>query len=82
MERFLSTASAAALAFALVAGAPVIAQEQTAEAAIAGMSQLGMNVDGLVLTNDQVLQITSILNDEGSDPEEKVARINELLGMN
>ena len=80
MKRLLAAASAAALSAALLAGAPTFAQDQTADAAMTGMSQLGINTDGLMLTEDQVLQVTSILNDASRDETEKVAAINELLG--
>lgn len=78
MNRILSAASAAALALALAA-APVFAQQQTADAVMDGMAAIGMNVEGLVLTEEQVLQIEAILNGTGEESE-KVAQINALLG--
>lgn len=82
MKSLLSTTSAAALAFALLAGAPVAAQEQTADAVMSELAQLGIDTEGMVLTEEQVLQLTAILNDAGPGDEEKVMRINELLGTN
>jgi hypothetical protein len=73
--------NAAALSFALLAGAPVVAQTQTADAVMAGMAQLGMDTEGLVLTEEQVLQVEAILNDAGPDDSAKVAQINQLLGL-
>ncbi len=80
MNRFLAAASAAALSVALLSGAPTFAQTQTADAVMTGMSELGMNVEGLVLTEEQVLQVEAILNDAGQTPEDKTAAINALLG--
>lgn len=82
MRRVLSRAAAGLLALGLIAGAPVVtmAQVQTAEAVLDQMAALGMKTEGLVLTEDQVLQIESILNGTDDDSA-KVAAINELLGM-
>ena len=77
MKRILT---AAALGLALFSAAPVItfAQQQTADAVMDGMEALGMKTEGLVLTEEQVLQVEAVLN--GSDDESaKVAKINELL---
>ena len=82
MKFMLTTASAVALSFALLAAAPVAAQEQTADAVMNGMTQLGMDVEGLVLTEEQVLQIQAILNEGSEEDQNKVDRINELLGTN
>lgn len=82
MKTMLATASAIALSFALLTGAPVVAQEQTADAVMTGMSELGMDVEGMVLTEEQVLQIQAILNEGSEEDETKVARIEELLGTN
>lgn len=80
MKRFLVGISAAALSAALLAGAPAFSQEQTADAVMTGMSELGINVEGLVLTEDQVLQVQTILNGTDGDAD-KVAKINTLLGL-
>lgn len=81
MKRLLVAASTVALSVALLAGAPAFAQEQTADAVMTGMSQLGIETDGLTLTDDQVLQVNTILSDASRDDTEKVSAINELLGM-
>jgi hypothetical protein len=80
MKRFLIAISAAALSAALLVGSPAFAQEQTADAVMTGMSELGINVEGLVLTEEQVLQVEAILNGTDADAE-KVAQINQLLGL-
>ncbi len=80
MTRLFAAASAAMLSLALVAGVPAVAQEQTADAVMTGMAELGMDTEGLVLTEDQVLQIQTILNGTNDD-NEKVDEINQLLGM-
>lgn len=79
MKRILS---AAALGAALLAAAPVatFAQQQTADAVMDGMAAIGIKTDGLVLTEEQVLEIEAVLNTE-VDQSEKVAKINEILGM-
>ena len=79
MKLMLSTASAVALSFALLAGAPVAAQEQTADAVMSEMATLGMDTEGMVLTEEQVLQIQAVLNDAGNDDEEKVEQIEMLI---
>ena len=79
MKLMLSTASAVALSFALLAGAPVAAQEQTADAVMSEMATLGMDTEGMVLTEEQVLQIQAVLNDAGNDDEETVAQIEMLI---
>lgn len=81
MKHFLVGLSAAALSAALLAAGPMLAQTQTADAVLTGMSALGINVDGLVLTEDQVLQVEAILNDAGQDDASKVAAIDTLLGL-
>ena len=81
MNRILAIASAAAVSLALLSGAPAFAQAQTADAVMTGMSELGINTEGLVLTEEQVLQVEAVLNDAGQTPEEKTAAINTLLGM-
>lgn len=82
MTRFLSAASAAALSLALLAGAPLVAQEQTADAVMAEMAELGIDTEGMVLTEEQVLQIQAILSEGSEEEETKVSRIEELLGTN
>ncbi len=82
MKRLLSAASAAALSLALLAGAPLVAQEQTADAVMTGMAELGMDVEGMVLTEEQVLQIQAILSEGSEEETTKVDRIEELLGTN
>jgi hypothetical protein len=79
MRRFVSAACAAALS-AVLAGAPALAQTQTADAVMDQMAELGIETEGLMLTEEQVLQVEAILN-EASDPSDKVSRINELLGL-
>jgi len=78
MRRVILAAAAATVSFGMLA-APVFAQTQTAEATISSMSELGMNVEGLVLTEEQVLQIQAVLNDASQDDTEKVAAIEALL---
>ena len=82
VKSMLSTASAVALSFALLAGVPAGAQEQTADAVMNEMSELGMDVEGMVLTEEQVLQIQAILGEGSEEDTTKVDRINELLGTN
>ncbi len=81
MKPILTSASALALALALLAGAPAVAQEQTADAVMTGMTQLGMDTEGMVLTEEQVLQVQAVLSTTDDD-RIKVDRIEELLGMN
>lgn len=81
MKHLLSAASAAALSFALLAGAPAVAQEQTEDAVMAGLAELGMDTSGMTLTEEQVLQVQAILNDAGTSDEDKVMQIEALLGM-
>ena len=81
MKRLFVAASAAALAVALVAGAPSFAQTQTADAVLTGIAELGINTDGLVLTEEQVLEVQTILNDASQDDAAKVTAINTLLGL-
>jgi hypothetical protein len=68
------------MALALLAGSPVGAQQQTADAVMDGMAQLGIETEGLVLTEEQVLQVETILNGTGEESE-KVSQINQLLGL-
>ena len=80
MKRFLSASAAAVLSAALLVSAPSFAQTQTADAVMTGMSELGINTEGMVLTEEQVLQVEAILS--GTDPDaDKVAQINQLLGL-
>jgi len=80
MKRLIVAASAAALSAALLVGAPTFAQTQTADAVLTGIAELGIPTEGLVLTEEQVLQVQTILN--GADGnEDKVAKINTLLGL-
>ncbi len=76
------SAAAIALSIALLTGAPVAAQQQTADAVMTEMTTLGMDTEGMVLTEEQVLQIQAVLNDASNDDEEKVTQIEEMLGTN
>lgn len=72
------SASAVLLSIALLGGAPAFSQEQTADAVMTGMAELGMEVEGLVLSEEQVLEIQAVLNDTIDDTE-KVTAIEALL---
>lgn len=78
MKRILA---AAALGAVIFAAAPVatFAQQQTADAVMDGMEALGMKTDGLVLTEEQVLQIEAVLNGTEQDSM-KVSKIDEIIG--
>lgn len=80
MKRLLVATSAAALSAALLVGAPTFAQTQTADAVLTGIAELGIPTEGLVLTEDQVLEVEAILNGTEGDAD-KVAKINTLLGL-
>ena len=80
MKRLVSVLAAGATALVLLAGTPVGAQQQTADAVMDGMEQLGIETDGLVMTEEQVLQVETILNGTGEESE-KVLQINQLLGL-
>ncbi len=82
MRRLTIAAAAAAVSVFVVAGAPAFAQEQTADAALTGMAQLGIDTEGVMLTEEQVLQITAILSDAGLDDAEKTEQINVITGAN
>lgn len=69
---------AATVSLALLAGAGLYAQEQTADAVLTGMTELGIETEGLVLTEQQVLEIQAILNDTEDDAS-KVTAIEALL---
>lgn len=69
----------AALAAALVAAAPVTAQ-QIVQTAMAGMERLGIDVSGVTLTEEQALQIESILDEPAKENSDKIAEIEGLLG--
>ncbi|MBP7003105.1 hypothetical protein [Amaricoccus sp.] len=70
--------AAAALALALMSAPAALAQAETAEAVLDQMAALGVEVEGLVLTEDQVLRIESVL--DGTDGDEaKVAEIEKIL---
>jgi hypothetical protein len=69
----------AALAAALIAAAPVGAQ-QIIETVMAGMERLGIDVTGVTLTEDQALQIEVILNEPAKENNDKVSEIEALLG--
>jgi len=78
VKNILASASAALLAITLLGGAPAFAQDQTADAVMTGMAELGMEVEGLVLTEEQVLEIQAVLNDTIDDTA-KVTAIETLL---
>jgi hypothetical protein len=80
MTRLLLAASASALSLTLLAGAPSFAQTRTAEQVLLTMSGLGIETEGLVLTEEQVRQVELILETNDDDPE-KITRIKALLGM-
>jgi hypothetical protein len=69
----------AALAAALIAAAPVAAQ-QIIETAMAGMQRLGIDVSGVTITEEQALQIEAIVNEPATENPEKVTQIEALLG--
>lgn len=81
MRRYLSAAPAAALALALLAGAPVFAAQHTADVMMTRLTELGISVEGVELTEEQMGQVQLILSDANLTDENKVAAINELLGL-
>lgn len=80
MRKLLATASSLAVAFVLFAGAPAVAQVELAENIQTGLSELGIATDGLVLTEDQVMQIENVLNDASASEADKTAQINAIIG--
>lgn len=78
MNRIHFVASTAGLALALLAGAPALAQEQTAAEVMTELEQMGIDTDGLVLTEDEVLQIDLILSGTDTDVVKK-AEIEALM---
>lgn len=79
MKKFLSAVSAAALSMALLSGAPALAQDQqTIDAVMAGMAELGFDTAGMELSEDQVLRIQAILN-EASDDSAKTSQIETVV---
>ncbi|HMQ93793.1 MAG TPA: hypothetical protein PKA33_14780 [Amaricoccus sp.] len=80
-KRFL-TASAAALALALGAAAPGIAQQaQLSDSTQIGLSQLGFDVASVgVITADQAAQIENVMGSTDTD-QTKAARIAAILGQ-
>jgi hypothetical protein len=79
MARLFNAASAAALSLIMLAAAPVGAQEQTADAVMAELAELGIDTDGMALTDEQVLAVQAVLSDAGTRESDKVAQIETLL---
>lgn len=79
MKRIFTAAAIAAVSAALTIGLPATAQEQTADAVMTELAELGMETDGLVLTEEQVLSIQAILSDASYDEAEKVAQIEAMV---
>lgn len=79
MQRLLSAASAAALSLVLLGAAPGFAQDQqTLDAVMAGMAQLGIETADMELSEDQVLRIQAVLNEPGDDSE-KTSQIETIV---
>lgn len=74
MRRSLTAiSSAAALALALGSGMPVLAQAQLEDEAVMTLEGMGFDVDTAELTEEQVLEITNVLNSDQSEDEKKMA---------
>jgi hypothetical protein len=80
MRKVLNAAASLAVVLVLTGVAPAMAQVELAENIQTGLSELGIATDGLVLTEEQVLQIENILNDASMDAAGKTAQINEIIG--
>jgi hypothetical protein len=73
---FVATVSAALLTAAL--SLPALAQVQLAEEVATKLSELGFQVDGLVLTEEQVMQIENVVNSTDEEDAKK-EQINQIL---
>jgi hypothetical protein len=79
-NKLLTAVSAAALSVALMSAAPVMSQEaQLSDSASQGMSALGIDTTGVVVTADQAAQIENVLGSTEDDSLKK-AQIAEILG--
>lgn len=65
--------SAAALTLALGVGMPALAQAQLEDEAVATLEGMGFEVDTSTLTEEQVLEITNVLNSDQPEDEKKMA---------
>lgn len=50
-------------------------------AIVSGLNELGLSAEELILTDEQILQVEEILNSQTDTDDEKIARINALLGL-
>lgn len=77
--RFLTHTAAALLATTFGIGA-ALAQQQLAEEVFDQLTRIGIPTQGLVLTEGQVLQLESILNDNGLSQHDRAAHIRMVIG--
>lgn len=77
MKTFTTLTSAAALSLAIAAGAPAFAQ--MSDAVSTGLAQLGFATDGLMLTEEQELEVQNVIN-SSDDDDTKKARIEQIIG--
>ena len=79
-RRLLTAVSAAALSLSLLAAVPAGAQEQQlSDSAATGMSALGMDTTGVMVTADQAAMIENVLGSTDQD-DIKRGRIQQILG--
>ncbi len=79
-RKFLTAVSAAALSLSLLATVPAGAQEQQlSDSSAIGMSALGIDTTGVVVTADQSAMIENVLGSSDQD-DIKRGRIQQILG--
>ncbi len=78
-NKLLTAVSAAALSLTIVSAGPVWSQEQQlSDSANIGMSSLGIDTTGLMVTADEAAQIENVLGSSDEDSLKK-ARIEEII---
>ena len=79
MRKVISAASAAVLSLGLLVATPGLAQVELGQSVVNGLTELGIDPEGWVLTEEQVLQLENVLNSDDSE-DEKRAQIEAIVG--